>query len=194
MFTKKSLTSAVLTGVAILGLSSIAYADLPGYYVTGQLGQSNSEFGAGDHIGLAGGLFGGFQFTPYIAAELGYVQFHSTHFNSTPVIVGPGVTIPGTSGSIKQQAGEGDLKFILPLPCGFNLFAKGGLAYVDTSGTVSGIGFVGSSQDWRPLYGAGASYDLTPNVTADVSWTRIQNNNNIPSINFTAVGLSYYFG
>lgn len=196
MFTKKVLTSAVLAGVAILGFSSLACADQPGFYITGQVGDSDSTLGHGfDTTGIAGGLFGGYQFNPYVAAELGYVRFH----NSTLSVYTPSYYwgMPyQTTATIKQQAGEAAIKGIIPLADGFSLYGKGGLAYVDSTGNVHGAGlnYNSSSHDWRPLYGAGLSYDITQNVTADVSWTRIQNNNNISSINFTALGLTYYFG
>ena len=49
---------------------------------------------------------------------------------------------------------------------------------------------------WAPEAALGVSYDITPNVSVDTSWTHIQplGSNKPGNIDFVAVGLGYNFG
>lgn len=194
MFQNKALLSALITGAAILGFSAIASADLPGFYAGGELGWSNihdsdnpfnTENGG---TGLGAGAQFGYQFNPYIAAEAGYLYFSNAKQSGN--VFGP------WSYTYKEQAVDLVAKGTLPLNQYISLYGKAGAAYVDASGETSGNIFAwsDSAHPIRPVYGLGVSYNITPNVSADLGWTRVQNNNTIPNADIATLGLTYHFG
>lgn len=204
MFQKKALISALITGAAIIGFSTIASADLPGFYAGGELGysnihQSDDPFNTEDNgTGLGGGAQLGYQFNPYIAVEAGYLYFHNVDEN-----------FGGVNATYKEQAGDLVAKGTLPLNQYFTVYGKAGAAYVDASAEAStGVAIVTpngnvvtgtfsnseSTNPIRPVYGVGVSYNMTPNVSADLGWTRIQHNSTIPNADITTLGLTYHFG
>lgn len=214
MLHKKALTKALLTGVAILSFSTLACASEPGFYAGGALGWSaqNTTGDSSTSIsknGLGGNAFVGYQFNPYIAAEIGYLYFHNTHAKSTYYLPpGPSahVTAPITvDTTAKDQAVDAVAKAILPLPNGFDLYAKGGAAYVDysvsshASAKNGGNSVVYSSSTSthpiRPVYGVGVSYNITQNISADLGWTHLQKTNDmVPNADLVGLGLTYHFG
>lgn len=210
MFTKKALTNALIAGVAILGFSSLAVASQPGFYAGGALGWSNQDLNmsgatSSQKDGLGGNAFAGYQFSPYIAAELGYLYFHNAKASYTTTSGNKHPTTTVLSGTSKDQAADAVAKAILPLPNGVDLYAKGGVAYDDYSLTSSlstskggktvAISGTQSSDPIRPVGGLGVSYNITPNVSADLGWTHIQKTSGyIPNADLVALGLTYHFG
>ena len=53
-----------------------------------------------------------------------------------------------------------------------------------------------NKHQWAPEAAVGVSYDVTPNVSLDTSWTHIQplGHNKPGNIDFVAVGVDYNFG
>lgn len=177
-------------GVAAVALSTMmvtnAMAAKEGAYVGGQVGYGHfgefRDYGKDNTSGgVAGRVFGGYQFNSYLAAELGWTKFSNLSEQGI---------------SLKTNAVDIVGKAILPVADGFNLYAKAGAAYVMSDVDVKGFGS-GTEKKWFPTAGVGASYDITPNVAADVSYTRIQktgNNSLFQSSDFVGVGLTYTFG
>ncbi|SRR5579883_96101 len=214
---KKILTAAVAT-LAATGLAA-AHAAVNGAYVGGILGYGNvhegntsstdvteiepgltgtSNFSSNDR-GIAGQIFGGYQFTQNFAAELGVTKFS----NATQKVTGSvaGVALPTIKGTVKTSAVDLVAKGMLPLQNGFGLYGKLGVAYLMASADVKaeGLGSASASQhNLYPTFGVGASYDINQNLVADVSWNRIQkvgsSNSNLPSTDLFGAGLSYHFG
>lgn len=193
MSIKKIIASLAFTTASALCFSAAANAALPGFYVGGQVGYADTHYSTGDisnvtsasitNTGVAGRVFGGYEFTPNWAGELGYTQFSNTKFNN--------VNGTGVNSHISQYAVDLAGKGILPLDNGFALYGKLGGAYVKANGN-NGIG---TTTKINPEVGAGASYDLTPNVPVDISWTHIQKvGGNIPNTDFFAAGIGYNFG
>jgi OOP family OmpA-OmpF porin len=204
MFQKTALISALVTGAAILGFSAIASADLPGFYAGGELGLSNihdsdNPFNSEDGgTGLGAGAQIGYQFNPYIAAEAGYLYFHNVDQNGN--YFGP------WNATYKEQAVDLVAKGTLPLNQYISLYGKAGAAYVDAQTEVTGnvmtpwgfpaVGY-SATQTYhpiRPVYGVGVSYNIAPNVSADLGWTRVQSNSTIPNADIATLGLTYHFG
>lgn len=185
MINKKLLISTVLAGAA-LGFAMSANAAVAGPYLGVQGGWADTHWdnntnGIGSDANsenIAGRIFTGYQFNPYFAAEIGLLWPH----NATNL----GVTV-------KELATDLNVKGIIPLAHNFNLYGKAGAAWVHAN--ISGYGFSDSANKVYPEAGAGLSYDITPNVPLDISYTRIQslNNNSIPSIDFIAAGIAYNF-
>ena len=172
---------------------------------------------------VAGRLAIGYQFTPHWAAELGYLQLGQQKSNltrsfSVPTIVnvpGPfGTLIPQVVGTTKATTTEAitlnqhafDIvgKGIYPISDKFNVYAKAGMAYLTTTVKSKGdMQYKGnpvtdllSKHNWAPEAGIGLTYDVTPNVFIDTSFTHIQpiGKSHPRNIDFAAVGIGYSFG
>lgn len=157
--------------------------------------------------GLAGRIAIGYQFNQNFAVEAGYLQLGESKVNLGAVHLPDGVS----EGTLKLQQNAIDLvgKAILPLASNFNVYGNLGVAYVttDVKGTLKTPGAATVNFDlndnanvakhkWAPEAAIGVSYDITPNVSVDTSWTHIQplGNNKPGNIDFVAVGLGYNFG
>ncbi|MEN9450651.1 MAG: hypothetical protein RJA83_1269 [Pseudomonadota bacterium] len=159
---------------------------------------------------LAGRLGIGYQFTPNWAVEMGYLQLGKKKFDGLlyrPVKDISGSTVINGSSSISESAIDLVGKGIYPINDKFNIYGKLGVAYVTT--TVDGKYDTGhhtklindngtaiAKHKWAPEAAVGVSYDITPNIFIDTSWTHIQplGKNKPGNIDFVAVGLGYSFG
>ncbi|MES2997782.1 MAG: outer membrane beta-barrel protein [Pseudomonadota bacterium] len=164
--------------------------------------------------GFAGRLALGYQFNENFALELGYMQLrpkkvHGEFINNA--IAPVPVTIPGSI-SLNQNAIDVAAKGIIPIASNFSVYAKLGVAYLTTTlkgkldipddlhptpasidlNTAANI----AKHKWAPEAAIGVSYDITPNVSIDTSWTHIQplGKNRPGNIDFVAVGVGYNFG
>ncbi|WP_342219377.1 outer membrane beta-barrel protein [Rickettsiella endosymbiont of Miltochrista miniata] len=216
---KKVLSTTVLT-VSVLGAMA-ANAAAPGVYVTGQVGYANTHMGSKTQIsdlisdqnyskdndlsnnGLAGRVALGYQFNQNFAVEAGYLQLGERKVDTSKI----GAT---TQSTLKLQQNAIDLvgKGIMPLGSNFNVYGKLGVAYVTSNidNTTTGSGNTSTTDlnrtanvakhKWAPEAAVGVSYDITPNVSVDTSWTHIQplGNNKPGNIDFVAVGVGYNFG
>lgn len=189
----------IISAIASLtALASTANASMPGFYAGGQLGYGNTNYSKGDANAtsidksrLAGRLFGGYQFNPSFAAELGYTKFSDTKFKNIN-------NIPGSKFTLKQQAIDLVGKGILPLDNKFSAYGVLGGAYLmaDGKASVDGESAKGDENKLFPTFGVGLSYDITPNVPVDISWRRIQKTGgtDLKSADFYSVGIAYNFG
>lgn len=209
---KKVLSTTVLT-VSVLGAMA-ANAAAPGVYVTGQVGYADTHMDSkvSKHLsnnGLAGRVALGYQFNQNFAVETGYLQLSgskidlgSAHIPDTELV---------TQGTLKLRQSAIDFvgKGIIPISNNVNVYGKLGVAYINTNfeGTATTPGKPTITADlndaahiakhkWAPEAAVGVSYDITPNVSLDTSWTHIQplGSNKPGNIDFVAVGVGYNFG
>jgi OmpA-OmpF porin, OOP family len=159
--------------------------------------------------GLAGRLAMGYQFNQNFAVEMGYLQLNKKKVNGT-IPNGEEATLPASL-SLHQNAIDLVGKSILPLTDKFNVYGKLGVAYLTTTikgksnahpginvpatADLNGVAGI-AKHKWAPEAAVGVSYDFTPNMSVDTSWTRIQplGKNRPGAIDFVAVGLAYNFG
>ncbi|MBY0544398.1 MAG: porin family protein [Gammaproteobacteria bacterium] len=170
--------------------------NINGHYVGQVSGFKNPSVDNGD---IGGRAYLGYQFNRYFSLEAGYTQYADTDVNNIAGFHNQDISL--YEGAIDTVG-----KFSLPIGKRVNLYAKGGAAYVMTQGVDSSINQVirplnvSSSfetsttniDEFRPTYGFGASFDITNHLSTDVSWSQIVGGNNIPTTNFTALGLSYH--
>lgn len=219
---KKVLSTTVLT-VSVLSAMA-ANAAAPGVYVTGQVGYANTHMGSKTPItdlvsnssskdnnlsnnDLAGRVAIGYQFNQNFAVEAGYMRLSDRKVDITT----PRLVIFSTPSSLKLHQNAIDLvgKGIIPVGSNFNVYGKLGVAYITTNidQTITTPGSPTKSNDlndvahvakhkWAPEAAVGVSYDITPNVSVDTSWTHIQplGSNKPGNIDFVAVGVGYNFG
>lgn len=224
---QKNLSKSLLVFGALV-LASSAYADnSSGYYLGAQAGYGKADYGSdfkkfthdpnyfssasSSEGNLAGRVFGGYQFNPYFAMETGFTLFSNNEYK------GSGVDPWGNAYStgFKLETWTWDVvgKAILPFstftkaPNPLSVFAEAGTALVnahadvnDTTGTFSS----GTSRQWKPLLGAGASYRFNPNLSVDVNYQHIFGEKTsfyndpevklqVPSADFVGIGLAYHF-
>jgi hypothetical protein len=123
---------------------------------------------------LAGRVFGGYNFNEYVGVEAGYNAFGTTK-QTVNTFYGPV--------EFKSRFDSFDVRGKAYLPVmnnTANLYALGGVAYARNEDVHA----------YRPVYGVGANYDVTKQVTAAVEVTRQQKNSstmpNIDTLMFTA--------
>jgi opacity protein-like surface antigen len=173
MCIKKNL----FVGVIALGLSPIALANgympapadswAPGVYVGLQAGYAMTNWdtdwdgAVDDSNGFAGRFSIGYDFHKNFAVEAGFGYV----FNN-PKWVGDTASYFGNTYAI-------DLMGVIKAPVvdDFGLFAKVGVNYLHTD---SGDSIFGSTEvdNFNVAFGAGAYYDITKNVSMDISWMR----------------------
>lgn len=211
---KLSLTATTLFTSLVLASNASAYVN--GAYLGGALGWGNihqagfTDFpnNSSNDSGLAGRVFAGYKFNDYVALESGFTKFSNMNANGSGNYVYNNTNIfVSANGTIKTFAVDLVVKGILPLQHGISLFGTLGGAYVDqyvnvslTGQTVVG-GFYGNTDGtedtFAPTFGLGASYDITQNLVADLSWSHIQqvdsSNSNVGNTDFLGLGLSYHF-
>lgn len=188
----KIVKKLCLISVLVLAPAA-AFAAVPGFYVGAQLGDADNHYSNSnanvtssdiDDTGIAGRIFGGYQFTPLWGLEVGYTRFSNIKYNR----------INGTSnsGEIKQDSVDLLGKRVFPLDNGVSISAKAGMA-VQTARHDSNVG--NDDNEVLPTFGIGVSYDVIPQVPVELSYMRFQDvGGNIPSSDFLALGVSYYFG
>jgi opacity protein-like surface antigen len=185
----------------LLTLSVASYASKEGPYAGIQLGYGNTNNseqmlnGKGHDTGVAGRIFAGYQVDDYLAYELGWTKFT----DSTSEI---SYSTFAWNERIKTNALDVMVKAMYPLSDRARLYAKMGAAYVtqqtleNSSGGIMVASFDRTLHKIMPAGGMGMSYDLSKDVSADISYTRVQAIGNMPvkSTELMSVGLSYSFG
>lgn len=97
----------------------------------------------------------GYQFNPYVGAEVGYTSFGTIYDTQDNQI------------DASQEAGAVTASVIGTIPLGdkFGLFGRVGAARYDleNSGSIQGVPVEEGDNDVKPFYGAGARFNLTEN-------------------------------
>lgn len=206
MFNKK------IIAIAILGLATVAtsYAAPQSPYVGLQLGygnvhQNDNLINGGKSTGLAGRVFAGYQFDDTWSAEMGWTRFHNATASDTIAV--PGLYSVTGKETIKTNAIDLVVKGSYPVANQVKVYGKLGAAYVmsranlNVTGNAYGMNVNESYNDKQnkvlPTAGVGVSYEINNNVSADISYNRIQkvgNSKLINSTDFVGAGLTYSFG
>ncbi|TLY47325.1 MAG: porin family protein [Gammaproteobacteria bacterium] len=106
--------------------------------------------------------------------------------------------------TINQHAFDIVGKGIYPISDKFSVYGKAGMAYLTTTVKSKGkmqyqgkpVTDLFSKHNWAPETGIGVTYDITPNMFIDTSFTHIHpiGKNKPANINFATIGLGYSFG
>lgn len=148
-----------------------------------------------DDTGFAGRFFGGFNFNPYVALEIGYVVLPKVQFKD--------ISVSGASTTVDESFNQNILDFMvkgtLPFKEGYDLYAKAGYAVVtrdELEATSDGATVKSDASDSKsvPVLGAGASYHITQHVITDVSFIYYFGRDDLEPTDFGSVGLIYQFG
>lgn len=190
---KKKVLCAVLG--AALAPCAFAQDAAKGFYAGISLGQSKFKDACSsdpearvtscrDHD-TAWKIFGGYQFTPNLALEVGYNDFGKAKGSATFAFANipfPGTTASGTA-DVAAEATAWELTGIgsWPLANRFSVYGKLGAYYGEVKATVNGTitnppagSFSGSMKDTNTnlTFGLGARYDITHNIAVRAEWQR----------------------
>lgn len=197
--------------VPVMFGTASAYAADTGFYAGASLGQSKlSDFDASDldaelaSVGITSSssvddtdtgwkLFAGYRFMKYFAVEGAYVNFGEATAHS--IITAPSAGTVDTTA--EADAWTLSALGILPLNEKFSLFARVGLNIWDAEVSATGTGGGGSASfsddadgtDW--VYGVGAAYDITQNLSVRGEWERYDLDDT--DLDLLSVGVSWRF-
>ncbi len=182
-----------LLAAAILGVSGAAMAATEdrGFYFGTGLGEAEAndaaEFGLTDDSDTAFRLFAGYDFSRYLAAEAGYLDF-GTYRGSIPTIEGPARTRVGLDGfsiGLRPQVALGKDWFVQ---------AQAGALLWDSSAVVNGgIGrFREKADGTDPYYGIGIGRSFGPSWRVSGEWTRFETDDS--DVDFLNVAMTYRIG
>ena len=142
-------------------------------------------------------LQAGYQFTPYLALEGGYVNLGEYKY---------GANLVGGSAEVKAEVDGWNLGVVgtFPLANNFGLFAKLGMidVDVDVSGSASGTGGTASvaesSSKWKTNWSLGGTYGITKNLGVRLEYEEFRKVGDADTtgesdINLWSLGLSYRF-
>jgi len=170
----------------------------------------NNFSGTSSETGFAWRVFGGYQIGYNWAMEIGWSILPKlpvdAHVTGTDFVTGLDYEAH-TTGTLKTGIFDAVGKYIYYLPCQFNIYGKLGLAYV-TGWTnedlfINELGFTvtgGGDQTLGrvyPTFGVGLGYDFRPDISMDVSYTRVQkigNSEQLGSSDMLLAALVLHFG
>jgi hypothetical protein len=193
-------------GIAIItsGITTLAHATAPGFYMGGQIGMTNVHNTSQNVYSVAGAppvaatpsnsgmgerFFMGAGINENVAIEAGYTHYAPSTYNPNPSNL---VNQP----TIRENGVDVTGKVMYPMQ-DFGLFGKAGVISIrrSLSGSLNpNPGTAGSSTQFHPLIGVGASYEITPNWVTDITWTRaLKGGGGFKNADFIALGISYHF-
>ena len=167
--------NAMAVGLFIASLSVASPALAQRWYVGGSLGSSDMDedvaiglitSGSVDGTDRGFKVVGGYQFNPYFAFELGYVDLGTAEYAGdyfgTPVLNGR-LDVDGVSIGVVG---------LLPLHPNFSLLGKIGLFgwYAEARDITGGFGFYGDRDGSDLAYGVGLEFNVTPNFSLRAEW------------------------
>ncbi len=180
-----------------------AYAEVMGGYAntawenttgTGDGTNAVLDYTKNDNGGFVWGGDIGYQWTSWMAFELGGFMLPTTDITVTPN------QEPSSSGDIKGSIIYLAGKLSHPIKDNMSLFTKAGVNYQDTRASDSLQFGISSNHYFGPFFGVGISYAFKPNLYAKVEYDRASgqadhsNDDYAPNPNIFVAGLGYSFG
>lgn len=189
-------------------LFTTAHAIGPGFYLGAQAGVTNtnnqaqavqtgvasppSQFVTPSNTGIGERMYMGVGINKYAAAELGFTHYASSTYQTNPSEI---VNTP----AIRQNGMDFVGKAMYPIQR-FAIFGKLGaiMMYQSYSGSLQPLSpteeGLKANNNFHPLIGLGANYEITQNWIAELSWTRaLKGGNGFQNADFTSLGISYHF-
>jgi OOP family OmpA-OmpF porin len=163
----KSVVAAVGLSAALVALPAAAQLNLSPLYAGVGVGQSKAKdfcsgggFDTCDDKDTAWKVFGGYQFTPNFAAEIGYSNLGKF-----------GATFAGLTDDAKVTAWEFSALGAWPIMPRFSVFGRLGVYRATVKETTNFAGnFEHDNNDWT--FGLGLQYDITRNLGVRGEWQR----------------------
>ena len=204
MLLRKWITGSVAVGTLVLAATAHAKPEKAGFYMGATVGQSkyDEDLGGTDAallsafagvglpvIGLDSdvddqdnnfAVFGGYRFLPYLAAEVGYVDLGELTYSADVVLLGPGVTVPGSvEVTFGSKGALGSAIAIWPVNDAWDLYARAGvfISSTDVKATVNALGISESDKESKtsadPMIGLGTAVNLGKNFSLRLEYQRL---------------------
>jgi hypothetical protein len=164
--------------------------------------------------GLAGRVFVGYNFNPYLGLELGLARYADLQYKYSVVVSGPGESAQYNEKDTYNFVAADLLgKAYLPIgESGVSLYALGGAAGVfvrtesasnddaesESSYLSDAFGDTLGYTVLRPKFGVGASYAINQSISTNLEFSRIQGKGNlgdndyVPNLDMTSLSLTYH--
>ncbi|EAR56455.1 hypothetical outer membrane protein OmpA [Photobacterium sp. SKA34] len=127
---------------------------------------------------FTGGVFAGYQVTPWFALETGY-----THLGNAK--------LDNKQGSYEAQGADLVTKFSYAISDNVDIFAKAGAFYYDWNAIGSGV--IKSDNGWSSTAGAGLEYFINKSFSTRLEY-QYYNDVAGPDIHFAGLGLAFHWG
>lgn len=124
-----------------------------------------------DDKGFAWSVFGGYQFTKYFAAELGYADVGSAKYHAEGLVIPPGGVSPEPDAFNADLSAKGPTLAAvgtLPLNDRFSLQGRAGLFFADTTIEFDGGEVSENSND--VFLGIGAAFEINPRLSLSLNF------------------------
>ncbi len=177
----------------VSAIGSTGFATQPGFYMGLGIGNSNLHnvpaivnttpptMTTPTNTGMGGRLFWGVGVSQYFAFEWGYSYYSPSKYSAL-----------NTSAYIRENNFDVAGKVMYPLGK-WNVFAKGGLAYVFQS-VSSALVMSSPGNTVHPEIGLGVGYNITPSWAVDLSGNRItKGGGGFQNADFVALSVSYHW-
>lgn len=181
---KKNIFAAVILSAV---MASPAFAE--GFYLGADLGRSNASVDVQntsfDNHDTAWGVHGGYKFSPFLAAEIGYRdfgKFDETYANTANV-------------SLKAHAVEASVIGSYPFNESFNVYGRLGVASVKATADLNARGrnyFHDEQTETKAVFGIGAQYAINKNFSLRTEYTQYSEIEDVKLSSFT-IGANYSF-
>ena len=188
---QSSFRLAIAAGVLAVTAASGASAQVAGWYVSGDVGQSNYKTSSSD-VGILGGSFDrkdtqsafavGGQLNKTFAVELGYADFGKAKVSGSGAVpCSPAIVcLPAlfsVSGDARAKSTHLSLISSVPLMDNLSLYGRIGASRTDRSASVrvNNVTVSSGEKKTEALFGIGLAYSIAPNVDATLEWKKLNN-------------------
>lgn len=169
-----------------------------GWYVEGNVGyskNSNISYGPGSSIttnNIGFNLNGGYKFSNYFAAELGYTKYANTIISNAATNT--------NAATAKYYGIDAAAKGILPVS-DVELFAKIGADLLNSNVSITNTAAAstlspiktGKNNQVAFYFGLGADYAYWSCMPINIQWMRAVGNSNVGNLDLLSIGIAYIF-
>ncbi|MDW5415521.1 porin [Iodobacter sp. CM08] len=182
---KKNILASLILSTLI---ASPAFAE--GFYIGADVGSSNMSVDVNnnslDKNNTAWGINGGYKFSPYLAAELGYRDFGKAEENYYGL----------ANASVKANAVQASVLASYPFNDAFSVFGRLGVASIKVTAEINAdvLAYSKSNEktETKALFGIGAQYAFNKNFSLRAEYNQYAKIENLKLSTFT-VGANYSF-
>ncbi|NHQ86077.1 outer membrane beta-barrel protein [Iodobacter sp. HSC-16F04] len=178
---KNILASLVLSAL----IASPVFAE--GFYIGADVGSSKAKADSNGYSieksDTAWGIHGGYKFSPYLAAELGYRSFGKFEENYSFM-----------KGSVEASAVQASVIGSYPFSEAFNIYGRLGVASIKTTSKISSDFYNAQNDqtDTKALFGIGAQYSFNKNLSMRTEYTQYAEIEDV-KLSAITIGANYSF-
>lgn len=181
---KHVITAAVFAAIAV---TSAAAAEVNPWYLSGVVGRSDFKINNADFSPLTVtsidkkdtqfGIAAGYRFSPFVAVELGYLDFGKAKISAS--YLGIGVNAEGKANTIHAS-----VLLAAPIADVWSIYGRLGAARTDRkiTASASGLSISDSEKKSEALFGIGFGYAFSNNFTGTLEYQKL-NDTDVSAVN-----------